>query len=130
MEPLLQLGPLEGKQDVEHMLRGIGLAQHQISLEQVQSGRGTVALGVVARRHQIHDFPDVSVDSKVGRDGHQHIGAVTRHRQHLFVKDEGARKILCLKPLAGGDQLGEHAAAGRRGAFSGGWHRRRVRLLA
>ena len=60
MQPFLELRTLQGKQNVEQVLRCVGVACREVGLKQVQSGCGTVPLGIVARGDEFNDGFDMS----------------------------------------------------------------------
>ena len=43
MQALFQIGPVEGEENVEHMLRGVGLPQGQVSLQDIEPGGRAMA---------------------------------------------------------------------------------------
>ena len=43
VEALLELRALQGEENVEHMLRGVRVADRQVGLQEVDPGRGPVA---------------------------------------------------------------------------------------
>jgi hypothetical protein len=108
----LQLGPVQFKEQVQQVLGGLGVARHEVGLQQVDAGGGAVALGVVARGEQLDELLHVAGAAEVARDRHEHIGPVAGAGQHGLVDRHGARRVLGLQLLAGGGQLGEDAAGG------------------
>ena len=116
VEALLQLGPLQTKQNIEHMLRGIRIAHSEVGLKKVEARGRTVALGVVTRRDEFDDFVDVPVRTEIAGDGHEDIGPVSsRAREHVFVERDGGREFFGGQFLTGGLEQGFDAADGRSG---------------
>ena len=115
-QPGLQLGPLEGEQEVKQVLRRLGLAGHQVGLEQIESGRRAVFLHIVARGEQLNDFTDMSLGAEIGGNRHEHIAAIARPGEDGFVDRQGGGEVLRLQLLARGRQL-RHDAAGDAGFF-------------
>ena len=87
MQAIFQLRPVQLEQDVQHVLRGVGVANGKVCLEQVQSRRRAVAFGIVARRDELDDFRDVPGRSEVARDCDQHVGPIAK----VMVKKAAAR---------------------------------------
>ena len=98
------------------MLGGVGVAQREIGLQQIESGGGSVPGRIVARRDQFHDLAQVAVHPEVARDGHEHVGPVAGRGEHFLINCERRRHILGLElfprlhqsrpDVAGGQHLG------------------------
>ena len=97
MQPVLQFRPVEGKENVEKVLRRVDIAQCQIGLQHVQPGRGSVFIRIIARGDQLGDFLQMSGHPQVTGNGHQHVGPFTRLRQHLLINGQRGRHILGLE---------------------------------
>jgi hypothetical protein len=129
VEALLELGAVEREEDVEDMLRGVGVADRKVGLHEVDARGGPVAQRVVPRGDELDDLGDVPGRAEVARDRHEDVRAVARRRQHLLVDQHRAREVLALELLPGGDQAGRYPGdrrvKGRRGrggtAPGGGW---------
>ena len=106
MQALLELRALQTEEDIQQMLRGGGVARGQISLEQIQPGGWTVALGVVAWGDELDDRGDVAGGAEIAGDGDEHIGAVSGGREQRLVEGERARKVAGIEAFAGGDENG------------------------
>lgn len=131
VEALLQLGSLQTKQNIEHMLRGIRIAHGEVGLQEIEARGRTVALGVVTRRDEFDDFVDVPVRTEIAGDGHEDIGPVSgRAREHVLVERDGGREVFGGQFLAGGLEQGFDAAddrSGRRRRRGRGRRDRRMR---
>ena len=129
MEPVLQLGPVEGEEDVQHVLGRIGVAEGEVGLDQVQAGGRAVPVGVVAGGDQLDDRRQVAGGPEVAGDGDEHVGPVTgRAGEDLLVDREGAGEVARLKAFAGGEEprLDVARGSGGRGRrFPGGGRGRR-----
>lgn len=99
------------------MLRGVGIADGEVGLEEIEARGGTVALGIVARGDELDNFGDVAVHTEVAGDGDEDIGAVTGGGEDFFVEGEGAGEILGGELVAGGGEVG-FDSAGRSGGGS------------
>jgi hypothetical protein len=64
VEPVLELGPVEGEEDVEDVLRRVRVADREVCLDEVEPGSGAVALRVVARCDKLDDLGDVAGRSR------------------------------------------------------------------
>ena len=65
MEPIFEFGAIEFEEDVEDVLRGIGLAKGEIGLEKIEARSGAVFLGIVTRGDEFDDAGDVAGGSEV-----------------------------------------------------------------
>ena len=93
-KPFFQFRPLEREEYVEQMLGGFDIARDQVGLKQVQPRGRAVAGRIIARRDQLDQLLDVAVHPQIARNGHQHIGAGSSGREHLFIDGEGSGQIL------------------------------------
>jgi hypothetical protein len=126
-EALLEVGAVEGEEDVEHVLGGLDVADRQVGLQEVEPGGRPVPAGVVVRRHELDQLAHVAAHAEVARDGHQHVGAGAGAGQHLLVDGDGARHIPRLQL---GPRIGEARQGAAGDALAGVRFRGRVREKA
>ena len=117
----MQFGTVEREKHIEHMLSGLGFADGEVGLQEVEASGGTVPLRIVARRDDLDDFAQVAVDAEVAGNGNEHIGAISRVVQHGFVDRERAGQVFGFELGARGRELRKHTARdGRSRRFGPG----------
>ncbi len=113
VEPVLELGALKGKENVEDVLRRVGVAHGEVGLEQIESRRRPVPVGIVTRRDEFNDLCDVTVRAEIAGNRNEHIGAVPRGRKHFLINHESARQIFFFKFSASLDETRNDTAGTR-----------------
>jgi hypothetical protein len=106
VEAVLELRPVEREEDVEDVLRGVGVPDREEGLDQVDSGRGPVAQGVVARGDQVDDLGNVPGGAQVARDGDKDVGPVACDGEDLLVDGQGPLQVLLVQLLARREEPG------------------------
>ena len=122
-QALLQLGPIEGEQQIEHMLGGLRIAHRQVGLQQVDAGRRPVAPRVIPRRDEFDDLPRVTGHPEVAGNADQDVRAVAGGGEHLLVDRHRPGAILEFERFARRFEPGEHRSTPgdrhRGGAWTG-----------
>jgi hypothetical protein len=115
MKPVFEFGAVKLEENVEDVLRGVGLAEGEVGLEEIEAGSGAVFLGIVTRGDEFDDAGDVTRRAEVTGNGDEDIGAIAGRGEDLFVDREGARQITGIKAFARGRKAWEQVARGDTG---------------
>ena len=110
MEAFLQLGPVKGEKDIEHVLGRVRVPYREISLQQVEPGGRTVSVGHVPRGDEFDDLLHMTVGPEVAGNRHEHVGAISSARQHLLVDRHRTGQVLGLEFLARCEQACFHSS--------------------
>ena len=100
MKPVFEFGAVKLEENVEDVLRGVGLAEGEVGLEEIEAGSGAVFLGIVTRGDEFDDAGDVTRRAEVTGNGDEDIGAIARRSEDLFVDRKGTGKITSIEPFA------------------------------
>ena len=113
-KPLLQLRPVEGEQQIQHVLGGFRVAHGQVGLQKIDAGGRAVPLGIVMGRDELDDFPRMAGHAQVTRDGDEHVGPRAGRGQHFLVNRHGAGEVLQFERFARLFEPRQHPAGRRR----------------
>jgi hypothetical protein len=114
VEPVFELGTIELEEHVEHVLRGVGLAEREVGLEKIEAGGRTVDLRVIARSDQLDDLGNMPGRAEIAGDRDEDIGAFPGRGENLLINGQSAGEIFGLESLTGGGEAREDVAGGGR----------------